>query len=258
MTLEPAVDRPRGRRGRRPLALAAGVAAAGSLLIAAGCGHGTAAASDHDEPDEPRLSELLRVLGHDREAEAADPPAARGSGRLAMTIERSPKFGTSQAVPPADREDASRLTPEEVLLSFAMYGEAGRHDQQWPLLSEATRRAWRERIRREARRIGLPEVEDRVAATEARSLWARGFAAGGDVPIDLAVRWRTTIDGDRATVRILRDGEAIDDVPLVRERGGWRLELADRLQPEPAEPAEAAGAAGTPGTPGTPRAPAAD
>ncbi len=214
---------------RSRVAVATAVLGAAALL-AGGCGHGTAAAGDREEPEEERLVELLRVLGHDREDRAEESPAGRTPGRLAMTIERPSAFGTDRVVPPADHEAASRLTPEEVLLSFAMYGDEGRHAEQWELLSEPTRRAWRERVRRAARRVGLPEVEDRVAASEARRLWARGFDAGGPAITDLAVRWRTTVADDRATVRILReDGTVVDDVPLVREHGGWRLELADRL-----------------------------
>jgi hypothetical protein len=52
--------------------------------------------------------------------------------------------------------------------------------------------------------------------------WCRAFC-GGNVE-------GSTLHGDSATVVVIVEGDA-NEVPLVREEDGWRIDLADRLTP---------------------------
>lgn len=52
--------------------------------------------------------------------------------------------------------------------------------------------------------------------------WCRAFC-GGNVE-------GSTLHGDSATVVVIVEGDA-NEIPLVREEDGWRIDLADRLTP---------------------------
>jgi hypothetical protein len=231
---QPSTPARRARVGSGILATLTGLAALAGASSLGGCGHGTAAAAEQESTVQDELAEFLRVLELDREErerirESATAPAPSETATLALTVERPLDFASGYDEAPADRSPLARLTAEEVLLSFAMYGEAGRWLDQWPLLTDATRRAWLERVRREARRVGLAEVEDRIAAADARRMWAEGFAAGAG-RTDLDVRWRTQVSGDLAVIQVIRDETTLGEITLVRESGAWRLELAAELE----------------------------
>ncbi len=199
-------------------------AAAAACLVAAaapGCGHGSAAASASgagaDRPS-AEVGGLARVLRAERASGRWDP------GEFAITIVRPIPAELGADQPPADRRPHHALSPREVAMSVAMYGEAGRWREQWMLLAGEARRDWTRRLREEAWSLGLPAAAGVIDEGHAGWIWSRGLAAGEGVA-DLAVRWDERITADRARVEVRRGDRVVQWLHLRRELGRWWLEV---------------------------------
>lgn len=216
------------------LLLVAGAGAVGLTLGGCGARAADAAADVGDDGELVSFLESVRgAVPGQRATDAAredggEGGQAEGFGGPTLVVDRPAAFARGQSGPPVDERPLDDLAPEEVLLSFTLLAEDGRFADQWPLLSAATQDAWVARMRSEARRVGRAAVERQVASGDGRALWQDAFD-GSDVRVDLDVAWRTQVGRDRAEVSVLRGHHPVDSVRLVREDGGWRLDLTDRI-----------------------------
>lgn len=214
-----------------------GVAAVVAATASGGCGANTAEARAAEESE---LIDWARSLSERSEARQSTSAAAAematsgrtldgaGEAEASIVVTRSSTFAARYDVPPADSMMAAELSPEEVVLSFAMYTTARRWADQWALLSPDTQATFVRGVRDRAERIGTADARAALAESSPEELWTRGAEIRIQPP-GLDVRWRITAGVSEATVEAWRDDQRIDRVPLVRDAGTWRLDLRDRI-----------------------------
>lgn len=129
---------------------------------------------------------------------------------------------TLLAAPAANAQGAA--SPADAFKRFASALSAGKQDEAWLLLSEATRFELTNAARRAAKAQGLPAPKD-----------GKSLAFGSGLTLQREIKEVKVAErsGDRARLEIVDDQGEVQSATVVQEKDGWHLDFSEELRALP-------------------------